>query len=459
MTVRVDEIHRIKRGLTLPLEGAPGNNIEDGPPVRRVALSASDYIGMRPRMRVHVGDTVKRGEVLFEDRRAPGIFYTAPGAGTVTGVNRGDRRVLLSVVIDLDEGDAPPEVSYRAFKDGNIDTLEPAAVRALMLESGLWTAFRSRPFDKVPAPNAEPKAIFVTAADPHPLAPDPTAVLAGRGDHWKAGLAVLAKLVPEGRLVVCVGPGFELETPDTNGIEVHAFEGRYPAGTPGLAMHTLFPVNRERTAWHIGYQDVAAVGHLFQTGKLDVERVVALTGPGIEAPNLVRTRLGAPVDDLVATRRKPGSQRAISGSALNGREASGDVTGYLGRYHQQVTVLNEADERRFLGWLAPGLDVFSVLRLFASRLLPVSKPHFSTDHHGGERAMVPLGVFEKIWPFELLPTPLLRALLADDIETAEALGCLELAEEDVALLSFVCPSKIDYGRALRNMLDRIEEEG
>jgi Na+-transporting NADH:ubiquinone oxidoreductase subunit A len=186
---------------------------------------------------------------------------------------------------------------------------------------------------------------------------------------------------------------------------------------------------------------------------------VALSGPGVETPRLVRTRLGAAVGPLISGRKDDEAFRVISGSVLNGRAISDDETAYLGRYHNQITVLPEARDRRFLGWLGPGLGRFSVLRLFASKLLPRDRVDITTDRHGGERVMVPLGLYEKVWPFDIPVTPLLRALLAGDMETAEALGCLELSEEDVAVCSFVCSSKIDYGQALRAMLDRIEEEG
>ncbi len=458
MKLKAAEIHRIRRGVKLPIDGAPRQTVDAGAPVDRVAIVAADYLGMRPRMLIQVGDEVKRGTPIFEDRRAPGILFTAPGAGTVAAVNRGDRRALQSVVITLDEGAGEaPEVTYPSYDGAPVAEIDADAAQRLLLESGLWTAFRGRPFDKVPRPGSTPDAIFVTAADSHPLSPSPTAVIRQDSALWDAGLAVLGKLVPSGRLYVIVDEDFDL--PPTDGAAFHELRGRYPAGTPGLAMHRLHPVSRERTAWHIGYQDVIATGHLFTTGRQMVERVVALSGPGVAEPRLIRTRLGAPIAALTEGQLRGEGYRLISGSVLHGREVSADVTGDLGRYHRQITAIPEADERRFLGWLAPGFGTFSVTRLFASGLLRISKPGFSTDHHGGLRTLVPLGVFEKVWPFDLLATPLLRALLAEDVETAEALGCLELAEEDVAVLSFVCPSKIDYGRALRAMLDRIEEEG
>lgn len=455
--------HRVRRGLTLPFEQSIPETVEPGPGGRFVALLAADYTGLRPRMRVQEGDAVRRGTLLFEDG-AEGVRYTSPAAGTVAAIHRGDRRALQSVVIELDEserteGAQPAEERYASFTDKPVSALRGEQVRDLLVESGQWTAFRKRPFEKVPSPATSPRAVFVIAVDTNPLAPDPGAVLAGHRESWTAGLEALAKLTDGGTVHLCTGPDARLDGSEVEGVSRHEIAGPHPAGTPGMAMHLIEPVQRNRVSWHIGYQDVVAIGHLLRFGKLLVDRTISLAGPQVGQPRLIRTRIGASVDALTENALDRAGTRIISGSVLNGREAAGEVHGYLGRYHNQVTALPQADERRMLGWLGPGLDRFSVLRLFAARLAPWRKPRMSTDSYGGERAMVPLGLYEKVWPFDLLATPLLRALLSKDLESAEELGCLELSEEDVAVCSFVCPSKIDYGQALRNMLDRIEEEG
>ncbi len=456
--------YRVRRGLTLPFDPSLTETVEQGPAVDFAAVMAADYPGLRPRMRVQEGDAVRRGTLLFEDGSTEGVRYTAPAAGRIAAIHRGERRALQSVVIELDEGERqegspPAEVTYASFTGEPVSTLQPEQVRDLLVESGLWTALRKRPFEKVPSPTTVPHAIFVIAIDTNPLAPNPNAVLGGSVESWTSGLQVLKKLVGEGRLHLCTGPDARWDGPDVEGVFRHELNGPHPVGTPGMAMHLIEPVSRNRVSWHIGYQDVVAVGHLFRFGKLLVDRTISLAGPRVTRPRLLRTRIGASVDALTAKALGGDRNRIISGSVLNGREAMGKVHGYLGRYHNQVTALEQANERRLLGWLGPGLDRFSLLRLFAAKLTPWRRPRMSTDQHGGKRVMVPLGLYEKVWPFDLLATPLLRALLSDDLETAEELGCLELSEEDLAVCSFVCPSKIDYGPALRRMLDRIEEEG
>ena len=457
------KLHKIKRGLDLPLFGVPNQQADDGPKVKTVAVLADDFAGMRPRMRIRQGDSVRRGQVLFEDRKTPGVLYTSPGAGTVSAIHRGERRSLQSIVIELDESELedsaePGEVAYPSYTGKTVNDLLPGDIRDLLVESGMWVAFRQRPFEKVPSPETTPQSIFVTAIDTNPLAPAPEQVVAGSEELFDAGLRAIAKLAAGARVHLCRAAGSEIGGTEINGVEIHEFEGPHPSGTPGLHMHLIDPVATEHVVWHVGYQDVIAIGNLVLHGKLLTRRVVSLAGPGVSRPRLLRTRLGACIDEIVEGELGDGGNRVVSGSVLNGRKATGVIWGYLGRYHNQISAIEEADERRLFGWLAPGLDRFSVLRLFVSKILPGRKLELSTDSHGQERVMLPLGVFEKVFPFDLLPTHLLRALMSDNDEMAEDLGCLELAEEDLSLCSFVCSSKIDYGTALRGALTRIEEE-
>jgi Na+-transporting NADH:ubiquinone oxidoreductase subunit A len=457
-------VHRIRRGLDIPISGAPEQRVEDGPAVRRVAVVADDYVGLRPRMLVTAGDAVLRGTPLFEDRGNPGVRCTSPGTGRVVAVNRGERRALQTVVIELDDTDAgpgaeAPEVEYAAFTGAAPAGLDPASVRALLLEAGLWPALRRRPFDRVPSPAETPRSIFVTATDTEPLTADPVVALAGREGDFEAGLAALVRLADGRPVHLCRGPGAAIPGAGVPGVRVHEFLGPHPAGNAGVHIHHVDPADRDRPVWHAGYQDVAAMGGLFLRGRVPLERVIALGGPAALRPRLLRTRFGASLDELTAGELAPGEARVISGSVLSGRSAMGPIHGFLGRRHHQVSVLPEAGERRFLGWMAPGWDRFSAWRLFLSTLRRGRRFDFDTDTNGGERAVLPSFAFDAVLPFDTLPVFLFKALLAGDVERAEALGCLELAEEDVALCSFVCPSKIDYGAALRGMLARIEKEG
>ncbi len=458
------KMHVSKRGLNLPIAGEPAQKIHPGPPIASVAVVAVDYIGMRPRMRIQVGDEVKRGQVLFEDRKTPGVLFTAPGAGTVQAIHRGERRALLSVVIALSDaekngGEATEEVAYESFTGKDPAGLSSDEVKAALIECGLWTALRTRPFSKVPTVDSTPKAIFVTAADTNPLAPDPAVVLAENRTSFEVGLSILAKLPESGKVYLCKGADAAISAGASGGVEVHAFKGPHPAGNAGFHIHTIAPAERDRVMWHVGYQDVVAIGHFFTKGKLYVDRVIALAGPQATNPRLIKTRLGAATDTLVSGETRDGDNRVVSGSVLNGRAAIGQEMGYLGRYHNQITIVEEGNKRRFLGWMRPGFDTFSVLRLFGATLTPGKKFNFDTDLNGGLRGIVPVGAYEKVMPFDMMPTFLLRSLVANDMEKAEELGVLELDEEDVALCTFVCPSKNEYGVQLRSMLTRIEKEG
>jgi Na+-transporting NADH:ubiquinone oxidoreductase subunit A len=274
---------------------------------------------------------------------------------------------------------------------------------------------------------------------------------------FQAGVACLAKLT-RGSTFVCVAPDSAVTVPTGGNVKVEVFDGPHPAGNAGTHIHFLCPVDLERTVWHIGYQDVAAIGRLFTTGRLDGTRVVSLAGPGVLQPRLLRTRLGAATAALTDGQIAPGRQRIVSGSVLDGRTAMGDVHGYLGRYHQQLSVLAEAGERELLGWIAPGADKFSVWGVVLGAWRRRGRLALTTTTNGGSRAMVPIGAFERVMPLDLMPTFLLRALLMKNDERAEALGCLELDEEDLALCTFVCPGKAEYGPLLRDALGRIEKE-
>ena len=454
-------LHAFRKGLRLPLAGAPVQEIEQAPEPRRVAVVAADAVGLRPGMHVAEGDDVRRGQLLFEDKATPGVRYTAPAEGRVAAVNRGARRALQSVVIELSraerEGRGPGEAAYGAFSGRHPAGMAADDVRELLVESGLWTALRARPFGRVADPAVRPHSIFVTATDTQPHAPAPAAFSAG-GDAFERGVAALCRLT-DGPVFVCTDPHTEVQLPANDQVRHEQFSGPHPAGTVGLHIHTLDPVDRRKTVWHAGAQDVAAIGTLFRSGTLDVSRVVALAGPPVRRPRLLRTRIGASLDDLVGGELEDGEARVISGSVLSGRTAAGPVHGYLGRYHQQVSVLAEGREREFIGWMLPGLRKFSAVRTFAAGWLPGRQFPLTTSTHGSRRAIVPIGTFERVMPLDLMATALLRALLMGDVDRAEELGCLELDEEDLALCTFVCAGKNDYGPHLRQVLDTLEREG
>ena len=440
---------KIKKGLDLPIVGAPEQFIVDAPVVGQVAVIGPDYHDMRPTMMVRDGDRVKLGQVLFEDKKNPGVVYTAPGAGTVT-VNRGAKRALQSVVIELSGSE---EETFDV--PASVEDLTREQVRDTLVASGLWPALRTRPYSKVPAPDSTPHSLFVTAIDTNPLAADPQVVIAAHQEDFARGIAALAKLT-EGDVFVCQASGGSF---GGNGrVQVAEFDGPHPAGLAGTHMHFLDPVGAGKTVWYLNYQDVIAAGKLFTTGKLWVERVVALGGPVVGNPRLLRTRLGARIGELVEGELAEGENRVVSGSVLSGYTAAGPLD-FLGRYHLQISALAEGREREFLGWQKPGFDKFSIKNVFAAKLVRNKLFNLTTSTEGSDRAMVPIGSYERVMPLDIIPTFLLRALIVGDTDQAQALGCLELDEEDVGLCSFVCPGKYEYGPLLRQNLERIEKEG
>ena len=442
----------IKKGLDLPIEGAPVMQIEDGPPASRVALVGSDYQEMRPTLLVAEGDNVALGHPVFSDKKNPDVVYCAPAAGKVIAINRGERRVFLSLVIEVSGND---EKTFAATPADQLEQLTVNEVQQRLIAAGLWPAFRTRPYSKVPVPGTQPAALFVTAIDTNPLAADPQVTIAEKSAEFEAGLKIVRKLTT-GKTYLCKAPSVQIPAPQ--GITVMEFSGCHPAGLVGTHIHFLEQVNHHRMVWHIGYQDVLGIGHLFLTGRILVDRVVSLAGPAVARPRLIRTRLGTCLSDLVAGQLQAEQPRVISGSVLSGRTAK-DSRDFLGRYHNQVSVLEEGRERQFMGWCMPGLDRFSVKRLFASALLPQRPLPLTTSTHGSLRAMVPTGAFEKVMPLNVKATWLLRTLLTLDTDLAQQLGCLELDEEDLALCSFVCSGKMNYGQYLRQTLQKIEKEG
>ncbi|MEC8427383.1 MAG: Na(+)-translocating NADH-quinone reductase subunit A [Pseudomonadota bacterium] len=444
---------KIRRGLDLPISGAPEQAISDGPSIRSVAVIGADYHGMKPTMAVQVGDKVKLGQLLFTDKKTEGVRYTAPAAGTVSAINRGARRVLQSVVIDV-EGDEAE--SFAQYDAGALASIGGEKVTENLVNSGLWTALRTRPYSKVPEIGSAPSSIFVTAMDTNPLAADAAVIIAEKSEDFASGLAVLSNLT-EGSVYVCKAEGSNVSA-SGNKISVEEFGGMHPAGNAGTHIHHLDPVSATKTVWTVGYQEVIAIGQLFTTGQLNAERVVALAGPQVEKPRLVRTRLGASLEELTAGEMKAGENRVISGSVFGGRTAAGAYA-FLGRYHNQVSVLLEGRSRDMLHYLRAGFDRFSTLGIYISSLMPGKKYDFDTTTNGSERAMVPVGNYERVMPLDILPTQLLRSLIVGDTDMAQKLGCLELDEEDLALCTYVCAGKYEYGPILRNNLTRIEKEG
>ena len=444
-------VFHLKRGLDLPLGGAPRQEISDGPPVRRVALLGDDYVDLKPRFHVQIGDRVALGQQLFEDKKNPGVRFTSPGSGTVVDIQRGAKRRFEAIIIEL-EGD--DERLFPIPSDYGPAGLSGQDIRDLLIKSGLWTALRTRPYDKVAPVQGRPSSLFVTAMDTRPLAADPALIIDRHRDDFLLGLQMVQRLAPTTYL--CTGDA-EIPGADMGGILHARFHGPHPAGLPSTHIHFLDPVSQHKTAWFIGYPDVIAIGHLFRTGRIMTERIVSLAGPAMPDPRLVRIRLGADLADICPDEANDPDIRLLSGSVLNGRVYT-RANSFFGRFHHQICALHEGDGRGLFSWMMPGRDRYSTKRLFFSSFMARRGFNMTTAAWGGRRVIFPLGVYEEVMPLDFVITSLLKSLATDDLEKAAELGALELVEEDLALCSFVDPGKNDFGPMLRAMLTRIDRE-
>ncbi len=441
----------LRKGLNVPITGAPKADIEAAPKVSTYAVLGDDYIGLKPRILVAEGDVVGAGTPIMLNKDVPEAQIVSPVAGKVKAINRGARRKLISVEIEAADG-AAEAVDFSNV--GDVATAEGLTER--LCAAGLWTAFRTRPYSKVPAPGTRPAAIFVTAMDSEPLAADPAVIIAEDADAFKAGLEAITALT-DGATYLCYAQGASVPGGDIAGVEAATFSGPHPAGLAGTHIHFLQPPVGDTPVWTIGYQDVIVMGRLLLTGKYDASCVISLAGPVCANPRLVRTIAGASMAELAANDLPDMPVRMISGSVLSGRAGEGE-SGYLGRYARQVTLIEEDKKQIPMGWIRPMFAKYAVQPVLGSALSGRKFP-LTSNLNGGRRAMVPLGTFEGLMPQDFLPTQLLRALLVMDTDQAQALGALELDEEDLGLVGFACPAKYEYGLALRDSLAKIEKEG
>ncbi|MBI9070164.1 MAG: Na(+)-translocating NADH-quinone reductase subunit A [Melioribacteraceae bacterium] len=446
---------KIKKGLNLPITGEPEQKISAAKAVKNVAILGDDFVGMKPTMIVKEGDIVKLGEAVFTDKKIPAIKFTSPGSGKVTSINRGEKRVFLSLVVELDGAD--DQVTFSSYSESELSSLDKEKVKEQLLESGHWTSIRVRPFSKIANPETVPHSIFVNAMDTNPLAPSISVIMKGSERDFENGLKVISKLT-DGKVFICREAGSSIPGSEVKNVSVEEFSGPHPAGLSGTHIHFIDSVSQHKFVWYINAEDVIAIGSLFTTGKIKTEKVISLAGPQVNSPRLLKTRVGASITELVTGELKEGENRVISGSVLSGRIAEG-TTAFIGKFHRTISVLQESYERKFLGWANPFANFFSLKRVVLSSFIRSRKFDFTTDNHGGERAIVPCGSYESVMPLDILPTFLLRSIAVDDVEEAEKLGVLELDEEDLALCTFVDPSKIDHGPILRRNLTLIEKEG
>ncbi len=450
----MSKIITLRKGLDINLQGKAQESLRDLPQAAEYALSPLDFEGVTPKLLVKAGDEVKAGTPLFFNKYNERVIFTSPVSGKVAAINRGEKRKVLSVTVTPDA-----EQAYELFACPDPAAASRDEIVGLLLRSGLWPMIMQRPYGIIADPSAMPKAIFVSAFDSAPLAPDYNFALRDEMKNLQTGIRVLGKLT-EGKVHLSVRAKAEGSMASLAGAELHTFAGKHPVGNVGVQIHHIDPVNRGETVWTVNIQDVAIIGRLFNEGRVDMTRTVAVTGSEVEKPAYVRTIAGARVDSIlggnVKAQKEGDSVRIISGNVLTGTKTAMD--GFLGYYANQLTVIPEGDKYELLGWAMPRFKKFSVSRAYFSWLCPKKEYELDTNLNGGERPFVVTGLYEQYLPMDIYPMYLLKACLAGDIDKMENLGIYEVTEEDFALCEFVDPSKIEIQQIIRDGINLMIKE-
>ena len=432
---------KISKGLDLPISGSPTNTISDEPKVSSVALLSNDFIGMKPTMLVKEGETVKAGQKIFEDKKNNGVYFTSPAGGIVKDINRGDKRRFLSIEIDIKD----TEEFVNFDMDDSVDQIKDC-----LIDSGLWNAFRTRPFNRTPGINEIPDAVFINCCDSNPLSIDPYEIILLNKTEFDEGLNVLTNFFSCNINLCYQNDNFDTSIEKIN---YYQFKGPHPSGLSSTHISQIYPVNLNRKVWTINYQDIISIGYLKQNKEIRTSKYISLAGPSVYEPSLIKVRIGGNIDEITAGKIEPNS-RIISGSVLHGHQSEG-VMNYLGYYDSQISVIADEVNNIFMNWLMPGSSLHSKLNVFLSSFIKPEKFTFNTSIGGGNRAIVPISSYEEVIPMDILVTQLLKALVVSDIDMAIDLGMLELVPEDLALCSYVCPSKYDYSSILMDNLNKL----
>ena len=450
----MSKIIKLRKGLDIKLRGEAAQQLVEVPMAQEYAVSPLDYDGVTPKMLVKVGEQVKAGTPLFFDKNNERILFCAPVSGTVSAVNRGEKRKILNVTITSDG-----QLTSEEFATPDLQKASREEVIEMLLKSGLWTMIQQRPYGIIANPSDNPKAIFVSAFDSAPLAPDFNFVLKGEQKSLQKGFEVLSKLT-DGGVHLSVRANAEGEMSALNGVELHTFKGKHPVGNVGVQIHHIDPMAKGDIAWTVNIQDVAIIGRLFMTGKVDMHKVIALTGSEVENPQYYKVISGAPVASIVKgnikAQKEGDTVRYISGNVLTG--ANVGEQGFLTAKAHQITVIPEGDKYEMLGWAMPRFKKFSVSRSYFSWLCPSKKYRLDTNLNGGPRAFVVTGLFEEYLPMDIYPMYLFKAMIAKDIDKMENLGIYEIVEEDVALCEFVDPSKTEIQKLVRESINLMIKE-
>lgn len=442
---------KIKKGLNINLFGEAEKTISELK-ARQYAIKPTDFVGVFPKLLVKEGDLVKAGSPVFYDKHRENIKFTAPVSGKIAGIHRGAKRVLQEIIIDADE-----EIIYESFGKEGLDDLKKEEIIEKLLKSGIWPFIRQRPYSIIADPDTEPKAIFISGFDTSPLAPDYDFLIHGKGEEFQTGLNAIAKLT-SGKVHLNINndlPGSRVFTNSKN-VQVNNFTGPHPSGNVGTQINKIDPINKGDIVWYLRPQEVITIGKLFLEGKFDVSIVIALTGSEIKKTSYFKTYVGASIEGMIEKNLEQENVRCISGNVLTGTKI--EKSGFLSFYDYQLTVIPEGDHYDFLGWMLPGLKKHSFYRTFMAWLTPKKKFKVHTNLNGGERAFVMTGQFERVFPLDIYPMQLLKAIIIEDIDEMENLGIYEVDEEDFALCEYISTSKINIQSVVRNGLDIIRKE-
>jgi Na+-transporting NADH:ubiquinone oxidoreductase subunit A len=446
----MSETIKLRKGLNIKLKGSANPKTESLPAPKMVALKPTDFPGLTPKLKVKTDELVNAGDALFYDKYHPEIIFTSPVGGKVVSINRGERRRILEVVIETDLKAGSAE-----FTKADPNSLSGEKIKELLLNSGLWPFIKKRPYGIVASPNEKPRSIYISTFDTAPLAPDYNYIIEGQMGTFQTGINALAKLTG---VKVYLGVNANSKFTSVKNVVVNTFEGPHPVGNVGIQIHNTNPVNKGEVVWTVNAQDVLFIGRLFETGKVDFTKTIALTGSEIKEPKYLKTILGAQITTLVEGNLNPANhkQRIISGNVLTGSKVRPE--NFLGFYDSLITVIPEGDEYELLGWSTLGVDKFSASKTFFSKLFPKKDYEMNANLHGGERAFVLTGQYEKLVPMDILPVYLLKAILVNDIDKMEQLGIYEVIEEDFALCEYACTSKIKVQDILRDGINVMIKE-
>lgn len=447
----MSDVIKIKKGLDIKLLGTAEKKISKLTP-EKYAIKPPDFTGVFPKLSVKEGDAVKAGSPLFYDKYRENIVFTSPVSGKVTEIYRGEKRKILEVRVEPGSG-----MEYESFGADNPSGLSKEQVTEKLLKSGVWCYIRQRPYSVIAHPDDKPKAIVISAFDSAPLAPDYSFILEKEFHTFQSGIDALSKLT-QGKVYLNLSTRQATSGTFSNakGVAHHRFDGPHPSGNVGIQIHHIDPVNKGEIVWYVNPQAVVTIGKLFLEGRYDATRIIALTGSEITNPHYYKVISGAQLPLLFKDNLNSSEVRFISGNVLTGQKV--DKNGFLGFYDYQVTVIPEGNYHELFGWGMPRINKFSFSKSYFSWLMPGKKYRLDTNLNGGKRAFVLTGQYEKVFPMNIYPMLLLKAIMMRDIDQMENLGIYEVDEEDFALCEYIDASKTDMQAIVREGLDYIRKE-